>query len=130
MNEFTKQANSEQDTGLPLCPAPNTLLSLMRSGISFYNVLLWAEGGGYANEYQMKVLNKSVLEKQDITDWKDVLIAPIEELSPSRFNMTFIIHDIDPQRVVDFAKTMVEYEAKNADHENINESESPSLCQY
>jgi len=51
-------------------------------------------------------------EGHDLSEWVDVLTAPIEKLSPGRHNMTFILRDIDEQRVADFAEAMTGYEAQ------------------
>lgn len=86
--------------------AQNTLLGLMRSGISFHNVRLWAVGGGCANSHQIQNFTAGALEKYDLNEWADVLTAPIEKLTPGRHEMTFVLKDVEPARVVDFAKTL------------------------
>jgi len=116
------KASDHSGKNLPEQTAPNTLLGLMRSGVSFYNVILrstFADDPGFdcttmykCINNQIQELSRSTLEKHDLSEWVDVLTAPIEKLSPGRHNMTFILRDIDEQRVADFAEVMTGYEAQ------------------
>ena len=113
---------------LPEHTPSNTLLGLMRSGVSFYNVRLWAEGGGYENSHQIHELGQSTLEKYDLSRWADVLTAPVVKLSPHRFSMTFILRDVSPQRVVDFAETIERMETQEKEQaQEPNQSDQPHM---
>ena len=114
-----------RSTPLPEQALPNTLLGLMRSGISFYNIILRSvpenkteidySAAQKCISNKIRELNHAVLNEQDLAEWSDVLTAPVEKFSPGKHEVTIILLGISEHRVADFSEMMTgyEYQKKN-----------------
>jgi hypothetical protein len=84
----------------------STLLELLSSGIPFKGVELCGKKRDPLSSIVLQKLDKQILYQHDLSQWKDVLTAPVLEIYPWQHDSMVAVLDCDHSRVIGFSKQL------------------------